>query len=70
MLTISVLQLGLKAVDLYLIHNPRSVSDYPDIWTQFERFRKEGLTRYAARQKPGAEPSGSAHGLATYFPGA
>lgn len=42
----SLRNLGVKQVDLYLIHHPRLTGgDIPGIWKQFEEFVKEGLTK-------------------------
>jgi len=42
----SLERLGLKSVDLYLIHHPRLTNGDPAAsWTQFEELKKEGLTK-------------------------
>ncbi|KAJ3523348.1 hypothetical protein NM688_g8745 [Phlebia brevispora] len=41
----SLQKLGLKSVDLYLIHNPASLTIYPGLWSQFEKFQELGLTK-------------------------
>jgi diketogulonate reductase-like aldo/keto reductase len=41
------IQLGLKYVDLFLIHVPRSVENNVEhVWRQFEEVQEAGLTRY------------------------
>lgn len=40
---IDLVQLGLKQLDLYLIHDPRAVT--PETWPEFEKFKKEGLVK-------------------------
>ncbi|KAL1762170.1 NADP-dependent oxidoreductase domain-containing protein [Schizophyllum commune] len=44
----SLQKLGLKHVDLYLIHNPRIIGDklLPHVWQQLEKFRWDGTARY------------------------
>ncbi|KAJ3476647.1 hypothetical protein NLI96_g11019 [Meripilus lineatus] len=39
----SLSELGLKQLDLYLIHDPRAVT--PETWPEFEKFKKEGLVK-------------------------
>lgn len=42
----SLENLGLKSLDLYLIHSPRlSISDPLGCWAEFELIKKEGLSR-------------------------
>ncbi|KAL1728442.1 NADP-dependent oxidoreductase domain-containing protein [Schizophyllum commune] len=43
----SLQKLGLKHVDLYLIHNPRIIGDklLPTVWQQLEKFRWDGTAR-------------------------
>ncbi|KAG9003291.1 hypothetical protein FRB94_003237 [Tulasnella sp. JGI-2019a] len=41
----SLKKLGVKFVDLYLIHHPSSVSDIPRTWSEMEDTVKEGLTK-------------------------
>ncbi|KAL1668598.1 NADP-dependent oxidoreductase domain-containing protein [Schizophyllum commune] len=43
----SLQKLGLKHVDLYLIHNPRIIGDklLPHVWQQLEKFRWDGTAR-------------------------
>lgn len=44
-------QLGLKYVDLYLIHNPDAIrGQFESTWKQFEKFKEDGLTKYASLQ--------------------
>ncbi|KAI0354864.1 Aldo/keto reductase [Trametes cingulata] len=38
-------QLGLKQVDLYLIHNPAVVTDIVKDWRQFEKIKETGLSK-------------------------
>ncbi|KAI0802069.1 Aldo/keto reductase [Irpex lacteus] len=39
----SLSNLGVKSVDLYLIHTPRV--DIPSTWSEFEKFKNEGLAK-------------------------
>jgi diketogulonate reductase-like aldo/keto reductase len=42
----SLQKLGLKSVDLYLIHQPRLVSDdFGGAWKKFEKIKDEGLAK-------------------------
>ncbi|KAJ7304621.1 Aldo/keto reductase [Mycena albidolilacea] len=41
----SLSNLGLEYVDLYLIHNPRSVPDVDAVWKEFEIIKKDGLAK-------------------------
>ncbi|KAJ3517443.1 hypothetical protein NLJ89_g505 [Agrocybe chaxingu] len=43
----SLRKLGLKYIDLYLIHNPRGVEngDLEGTWRKFEKFQEEGLAK-------------------------
>jgi len=43
----SLTSLGLKQLDLYLVHTPQAVEigGYETIWRQFEKFKEDGLTR-------------------------
>ncbi|KAL1744028.1 NADP-dependent oxidoreductase domain-containing protein [Schizophyllum fasciatum] len=43
----SLTKLGLKEVDLYLIHNPRILGEkaLPGVWQQFEKFRASGRAK-------------------------
>jgi len=41
----SLEKLGLKYVDLYLIHNPRLLDDVAKVWSQFEKFRETGYAK-------------------------
>ncbi|KAA1478082.1 Aldo/keto reductase [Dentipellis sp. KUC8613] len=42
----SLSKLGLKSVDLYLIHFPRLVSsDFEGAWEEFEKLKKDGLAK-------------------------
>ncbi|EKM51540.1 uncharacterized protein PHACADRAFT_261742 [Phanerochaete carnosa HHB-10118-sp] len=41
----SLEKLGLKYVDLYLIHNPRSVGNVAKVWSQFEKFKEAGYAK-------------------------
>ncbi|CAA7262783.1 unnamed protein product [Cyclocybe aegerita] len=43
----SLKKLGLKYVDLYLIHNPRGVEngDLEGVWRKFEKFQEDGLAK-------------------------
>ena len=39
-------QLGVKSVDLYLVHSPRlAVPDIPTVWAQMEKAKSDGLTK-------------------------
>ena len=38
-------KLGLKYVDLYLIHNPRLLDDVAKVWSQFEKFKDAGYAK-------------------------
>ncbi|KAI8994197.1 Aldo/keto reductase [Trametes punicea] len=38
-------QLGLKQVDLYLIHNPSNVKDMEKDWREFEKIKETGLSK-------------------------
>jgi diketogulonate reductase-like aldo/keto reductase len=39
-------QLGLKQVDLYLIHHPRLVNgDFEGAWKEFEKIKDDGLSK-------------------------
>ncbi|KAG1836348.1 NADP-dependent oxidoreductase domain-containing protein [Suillus subalutaceus] len=38
-------QIGLSYVDLYLVHSPRALSDFESGWQEFEKMKKDGLTR-------------------------
>ncbi|KAJ7453145.1 NADP-dependent oxidoreductase domain-containing protein [Mycena latifolia] len=42
---ISLANLGLKYVNLYLIHNPRVVPDIDATWKEFEAIQKDGLAK-------------------------
>lgn len=47
-------QLGLKQVDLYLIHSPRLVDSRPGFeaaWRDFEALKKDGLAKLVARHQ-------------------
>lgn len=45
--TNEMLQLGLKYVDLYLIHFPRVVrGEFEGIWRHYETFKAQGLVKY------------------------
>ena len=37
-------QLGLKYVDLYLVHYPTSIKGHD--WKEFEKIKEDGLARY------------------------
>ncbi|KAF8160333.1 NADP-dependent oxidoreductase domain-containing protein [Mycena galopus ATCC 62051] len=37
--------LRLKYVDLYLIHNPRTLPDVDGVWKEFEKIQKDGLAK-------------------------
>jgi diketogulonate reductase-like aldo/keto reductase len=41
----SLSNLGLSYVDLYLIHNPRSIHNIPETWKEFEKAQKDGLAK-------------------------
>ncbi|PPQ77074.1 hypothetical protein CVT25_014887 [Psilocybe cyanescens] len=44
----SLTKLGLKHLDLYLIHTPSTIEQgggYEAVWSQFEKFKEEGLTK-------------------------
>lgn len=42
-------QLGVKYVDLYLIHSPRLAKpDIPTVWKQMEKIKEDGLAKYAS----------------------
>ncbi|PSR70556.1 hypothetical protein PHLCEN_2v13595 [Hermanssonia centrifuga] len=38
-------KLGVESVDLYLIHNPSSLILFPNTWSDFEKFREQGLVK-------------------------
>jgi diketogulonate reductase-like aldo/keto reductase len=40
-------QLGLSYVDMYLVHFPALFSDFESGWQEFEKMKKDGLTRCA-----------------------
>jgi diketogulonate reductase-like aldo/keto reductase len=40
-------QIGLSYVDLYLVHGPSLFSDFESGWQEFEKMKKDGLTRCA-----------------------
>lgn len=40
-------QIGLSYVDLYLVHFPSLFSDFESGWQEFEKMKKDGLTRCA-----------------------
>ncbi|KAG2009758.1 aldo-keto reductase [Coprinopsis cinerea AmutBmut pab1-1] len=44
-LNASLQKLGLKQLDLYLIHSPRSVTNYVEAWKELVEIRKEGLAK-------------------------
>ncbi|KAI0685801.1 NADP-dependent oxidoreductase domain-containing protein [Cytidiella melzeri] len=44
-ITGSLDNIGVKSVDLYLIHNPRLIADIAATWSEFEKFKNEGLTK-------------------------
>ncbi|TEB40159.1 2,5-diketo-D-gluconic acid reductase [Coprinellus micaceus] len=41
----SLSKIGVKYLNLYLIHHPRIVPDYVGAWRELEEFKDEGLTR-------------------------
>ncbi|KAJ7154150.1 Aldo/keto reductase [Mycena filopes] len=41
----SLTHLGLKYVDLYLIHQPRDIPDLDPVWKDFEHLQKDGLAK-------------------------
>ncbi|KAF8181192.1 Aldo/keto reductase, partial [Mycena galopus ATCC 62051] len=41
----SLSNLRLKYVDLYLIHNPRTLPDVDGVWKEFEKIQKDGLAK-------------------------
>ena len=41
------LQLGLKQLDLYLVHYPSLLKDTERDWRAFEKLKEAGLTKYA-----------------------
>ncbi|KAI1793349.1 Aldo/keto reductase [Ganoderma leucocontextum] len=41
----SLKELGVKYVDLYLIHNPRGVEDLEQAWREFEKIKEAGLSK-------------------------
>nr|VWP02301.1 Mannitol dehydrogenase [Ganoderma boninense] len=41
----SLKELGVKYVDLYLIHNPRQVEDLEQAWREFEKIKETGLSK-------------------------
>ena len=38
-------QLGVKQVDLYLIHNPWFIKDLEQDWREFEKIKEAGLSK-------------------------
>jgi len=42
-------QIGLSYVDMYLVHFPALFSDFESGWQEFEKIKKDGLTRCALR---------------------
>ena len=43
--TMSGPKLGVKYVDLYLIHNPRAAGDLVQAWREFEKIKETGLSK-------------------------
>ncbi|KAG1839925.1 NADP-dependent oxidoreductase domain-containing protein [Suillus subluteus] len=41
----SLNKIGLSYVDLYLVHSPGALSDFESGWQEFEKMKKDGLTR-------------------------
>ncbi|PIL22438.1 hypothetical protein GSI_15126 [Ganoderma sinense ZZ0214-1] len=41
----SLKELGVKYVDLYLIHNPRTAGDLEQAWREFEKIKETGLSK-------------------------
>ncbi|KAM5531307.1 hypothetical protein V8D89_015022 [Ganoderma adspersum] len=41
----SLKELGVKYVDLYLIHNPRAAGDLEQAWREFEKIKETGLSK-------------------------
>ena len=39
-------QIGVKYLDLYLIHAPQIVKDYVAAWGELEKIREEGLAKF------------------------
>jgi len=44
-ISMSLTQLGLKYVDLYLIHGPQVAGNFETAWRRFESFKKKGLAK-------------------------
>jgi len=40
-------EMGLSYVDLYLVHEPLVLPDFESGWQEFEKMKKDGLTRWA-----------------------
>ncbi|KAF8628633.1 hypothetical protein AX15_003768 [Amanita polypyramis BW_CC] len=41
----SLSRLGLEYLDLYLIHHPRTIKDFENSWKEFEKIKKDGLSK-------------------------
>lgn len=42
-----LVEIGLSYVDMYMVHIPRALPDLESGWKEFEKMKKDGLTRCA-----------------------